>query len=298
VADAALPARNLLGWRFGGYMGHERISHERTSNDTDDSASTSVGHLATIVVADDEWMFRASLRQLLTAPPSAVKDVYGVDIGGGFKVIGEAGSGQDTVAIVESASPDLLLLDLDMPRLAGLDVMRALHAGRRTVRTIVLSGEIKKSELFSVVQLGARGVVLKDAPTELLFEAIMCVMAGRRWLDQALVADLMEMVGTLPDQSSPAADRQPFSLTPREREVLALVVAGYANKEIARACDVSEETIKHHLTRMFDKVGASNRLELAMLATESRLLDGSSSPPKSLQPAGAHRVLRDVVTSG
>jgi two-component system, NarL family, nitrate/nitrite response regulator NarL len=274
------------------------MGHERTSNDTEDSGSTTFGRLATIVVADDEWMFRASLRQLLTAPPSTVKDVYGVDIGGGFKVIGEAGSGQDTVAIVESASPDLLLLDLDMPRMAGLDVMRALQRVRRTVRTIVLAGEIRKAALFSVVQLGARGVVLKDAPTELLFEAIMCVMAGRRWLDQALVADLMEMVATLPGPSSPAADRQPFSLTRREREVLALVVAGYANKEIARACGVSEETIKHHLTRMFDKVGASNRLELAMLATESGLLDGSSSPPKSLQPADASPVLRDVVTSG
>jgi two-component system, NarL family, nitrate/nitrite response regulator NarL len=274
------------------------MSHERTSNDTADSGSTTLGRLATIVVADDEWMFRASLRQLLTAPPSAVKDVYGVDIGSGFQVVGEAGSGQDTVATVESASPDLLLLDLDMPRMAGLDVMRALQGVRRTVRTIVLAGEIRKPELLSVVQLGARGVVLKDAPTELLFEAIMCVMTGRRWLDQALVADLMEMVGTMADPSSPAADRQPFGLTPRELEVLALVVAGYANKEIARACGVSEETIKHHLTRMFDKVGASNRLELAMLATRAGLLDGSSSPPKPVQPAAAPQVLRDLVTSG
>jgi two-component system, NarL family, nitrate/nitrite response regulator NarL len=270
----------------------------RTAFDSEDSGvSTSFGRIARIVVADDEWMFRASLRQLLTVPPSVVKDVYGVDIGAGFKVVGEAGTGADTIAIVQSAAPDLLLLDLDMPRMSGLDAMRALQAVG-TLRTIVLAGDIRKPELFSAVQLGARGVVQKDAATELLFEAIMCVIAGGRWLDQTLVGDLMEMVGTLADPSSPATDRSGFCLTPREREVLALVVAGYANKEIARSCGVSEETIKHHLTRMFDKVGASNRLELAMRATESGLLDGSGVPPTSLPPAPAPRVLRPLVTSG
>src|SRR5947207_13116035 len=84
-----------------------------------------LGRSASIVIADDEWMFRASLRQLLTAPPPVVRDVYGVDIGSGFTVVGEAGSGEETVAVVRSATPDLLLLDLDMPRMCGLDVIRA-----------------------------------------------------------------------------------------------------------------------------------------------------------------------------
>src|SRR5207249_1009849 len=153
------------------------------------------GRPATIVIADDEWMFRASLRQLLTAPPSVIKDVYGVDIGGGFTVVGEAGSGEDTIAIVQSTTPDLLLLDMDMPRMSGLDVIRALQSVRGTMGTLILAGDIGKSDLFKAVQLGVRGVVLKDATTEILFEGLVSVLGGRYWLDQTLVADLMEMVG-------------------------------------------------------------------------------------------------------
>ena len=100
----------------------------------------------------------------------------------------------------------------------------------------------------------------------------MRVMAGQHWLGPSLVADLMELVRSSA-QSPNGSVRQPFGLTPREREVLTLVAAGYPNKEIARTCAVSEETIKHHLTRMFDKVGASNRLELAMVATQVGLLN-------------------------
>jgi two-component system nitrate/nitrite response regulator NarL len=237
------------------------------------SALLTSDRTATIVVADDEWMFRASLRQLLTAPTSVIKDVYAVDIGAGFSVVGEAGTGEDTVTVVNTAKPDLLLLDLDMPRMSGLDVLRQLQRPAWTLRTIVLAGNIRKAELFQAVQSGVRGVVLKDAPTEVLFESILAVLVGRRWLDQRLVADLMELVSTFAHPSNPAAGR-PFGLTRREREVLALVAAGYANKEIARVCAVSEETVKHHLTRMFDKVGVSNRLELALMATASGLVAG------------------------
>jgi two-component system nitrate/nitrite response regulator NarL len=214
-------------------------------------------------------MFRASLRQLLAVPPSVIKDVYGVDVGAGFDVIGEAGSGEDTIATVRRARPDLLLLDLSMPRLSGLEVIRELQAELPSVMMLV--GDIEKTQLFTAVRLGVRGVVLKDSTTELLFEAMMSVLSGRHWLGKTLVADLMEMVGTLARQSDGGELKHPFGFTRREREVLSLVVAGCANKEIARQCAVSEETVKHHLTRMFNKAGASNRLELAMVATERGL---------------------------
>jgi two-component system, NarL family, nitrate/nitrite response regulator NarL len=264
------------------------------------SLPDSVGRAATIVIADDEWMFRACLRQLLTAPPAIIKDVYGIDIGAGFTVVGEAGTGEDTVSTVEATRPDLLLLDLEMPRMWGLDVMRALQDAAWKSRIIVLTGNIKKTELFKAVQLGVRGVVLKDAPTEMLFESILAVLVGRRWLDQRLAAELMEMVGALPLPSTAASDRQPFGLTRREREVLGLVVAGYPNKEIARTFSVSEETIKHHLTRMFDKMGVSNRLALTLIATEAGLVKEEAGPRStetvlSPQPPG---MLRSLITSG
>jgi two-component system nitrate/nitrite response regulator NarL len=224
-----------------------------------------------VVVADDESMFRASLRQLLTVPPPVIKQVYGVDVGAGFDVIGEAGSGEDAISVVRATKPDLLLVDLSMPRLTGLDVLRELQSCGGGPHTVVLAAAIDRRQLLAAIRLGARGVVLKDSTTELLFEAMICVIAGGSSLGKTLVADLMDLVGA-PAKDTDSVFKPQFGLTAREREVLALVVAGYANKEIARKCSVSEETVKHHLTRMFDKVGASNRLELAMVASQSGLI--------------------------
>ena len=226
-----------------------------------------------VVLADDECMFRTSLRHLLTAPRSVIKDVYGIDVGAEFNVVGEAGTGEETVAMVESARPELLLLDLSMPRMSGLAALRSLQEYREMVRTVILAGEIAKADLVSAVQLGVQGLVLKNAPTELLFQAIVSVIAGQYWLAQTLVADLLDVVRTLGVPAAKDTSKgRATTLTRREREVLALVVAGYANKEIARTFSISEETIKHHLTRMFDKVGATNRLELAVVAAERGLV--------------------------
>jgi len=220
-------------------------------------------------------MFRASLRHLLAVPPAVIKDVYGVDVQAGFEVVGEAGSGEETVSLVQRVKPDVLMLDLSMPRLSGLDALRELQACSEGLCTILLAGTINKSQLLSALELGVRGLVLKDSTTELLFEALVSVIAGRHWLGHTLMTDLVETVRTLMQSSNAGAGKRAFGLTPREREVLTMVAAGCANKEIARKFDVSEETIKHHLTRMFDKVGATNRLELAMLANERGLLDAS-----------------------
>ena len=229
----------------------------------------SLGRPLNVVLADDECMFRSSLRHLLTAPPSVIEEVYGVQVGAGFQVVGEAGTGEETVSIVQSVKPDLLLLDLSMPRMSGLDALAELAPHRESMRTILLAGVIDKPHLLTAVQLGIRGVVVKDSTTELLFEAIVSVMGGRFWLGQTLVSDLIELVRTLSQTSNSAGAKQGLGLTRREREVLALVISGCTNRQIATQFSVSEETIKHHLTRMFDKVGASNRLELAMKATQS-----------------------------
>jgi two-component system nitrate/nitrite response regulator NarL len=229
---------------------------------------------ARVVIADDECMFRTCLRQLLAVPPSVVRDVYGVDVGPGFEVIGEAGTGEETIQTVQSTRPDLLLLDVSMPRLSGLEALRAIGGAADATRTIILCSGLDRPELTTAVQLGARAVVLKEYATELLFEAMTRVMAGQSWVGPTMIGDLMEVVRTVSHQPGDASrQHQPFGLTRREREVLALVVAGCANKEIAQRFAVSEETIKHHLTRMFDKVGAANRLELALTATRNGLIN-------------------------
>jgi two-component system, NarL family, nitrate/nitrite response regulator NarL len=239
-----------------------------------------------VVLADDESLFRASLRQLLAVPAPVIKDVYGVDIGAGFEVVGEAATGEDAARVVRSVHPDLLLLDLCMPRLSGLDALRELGSCRDGIWTILLAGHIDRTQLITAVRLGVRGLLLKDAPTEVLFEAIMCVLAGQYWLGQTLVTDLLEVVRPLIQSSSMAATPG-ARLTPRERQVLRMVVEGRSNREIAREWTLSEETIKHHLTRMFDKLGAANRVELAMVATRDGLLDFPDAvvaPPRFITP--------------
>ena len=233
--------------------------------------SSSAGPIR-VVLADDESLFRASLRQLLSVPPAVIQQVYGVDVGPGFDVVGEAGTGEETVRVVELMRPDLLLLDFSMPRMTGLEALREVEACRDSVRTILLAGTLDRTQLVTAVHLGVRGLLLKDVSTEILFEAIACVMAGQYWLGQSLVTHLLEIVRPLLQSSTTAASGSlAHRLTPRERQVLNLVVAGCSNKEIAQQFDISEQTIKHHLTRMFDKVGASNRLELAMVATRHGL---------------------------
>lgn len=225
---------------------------------------------ARVVLADDQSLFRASLRHLLAVPRPVLQDVYGVDVGAGFRVVGEAATGEETVRVVQSARPDLLILAPSIPRVSGLDALRELETCEDSVPTILLADAISRRQLIRAVELAVRGFVLKDSPTAVLFQAILCVLAGRCWLEPALVTDLLEEMRSL--MPSRASQRKPASgLTPREREVLAMVAAGCQNKDIASKYAISEQTVKHHLTRIFHKCGASNRLELAMAANQRGL---------------------------
>jgi DNA-binding NarL/FixJ family response regulator len=211
-----------------------------------------------IVIADDHTIFREGLRRLLETEHT-------------FRVVGEAGDGGEAVKLVEQLKPDILLLDMAMPSVPGLQVLGELSARGMRVRSIVLTAAIEPGAVVEALQRGARGVLLKEASTALLFKCIRCVAGGQYWVGREEVGNLVEYMRR---QSSAVPDEgERFGLTPRETEIVSALVAGLSNREMARQCAISEQTVKHHLTRIYAKLGVSNRLELALYAIQRRLVD-------------------------
>lgn len=212
-----------------------------------------------VLIADDHAMFRDSVRRLLEAEE-------------GFAVAGEAGDGSEAVQKTRELQPDVLLLDLAMPRRNGLEALRELAKSDSAAHTIVLTAAIDKFQLVEALRLGARGVVLKDSAIEVLPEALQSVMAGQYWVARETVGGIIEALRSV---VSPA-DSHPeprFDLTERELEIVETVVAGYSNKDIANRFSISEHTVKHHLSSIFDKLGVSSRLELALFALNHDLVN-------------------------
>src|SRR5437868_9802054 len=213
-----------------------------------------------IVIADDHPIFRDGLRRLLEAEPD-------------LKVIGEAQDGTEAVKLARQLKPDILLLDLAMPRMPGLEALREMSSGSNSnaVRVILLTAAAEKKQIVEALQLGARGVVMKDSATQLLLKAIHTVMAGEYWVGREAVSNLMGYLQTKMKSTAEEDKRKKFGLTPREIEIVSAVVAGFANKEIAEYFKISEDTVKHHLSNIFDKLGVSTRLELALFAVNQNL---------------------------
>lgn len=159
--------------------------------------------------------------------------------------------------VLEQTMPDLAAA---MPRLGGLAALRELASASVSVRPIMLAAAITQDDIVQALQLGAKGVVLKEAASKVLFACIRAVMAGQYWVGRDTVAGLVEALRSL--SSSRSKRHQDFGLTPRQLEIVLHVVGGLSNKEIAQTLSLSEDTIKHHLTNIFDKTGVSNRLEL------------------------------------
>ena len=220
-----------------------------------------------LAIADDHTIVRDGLRQLLETQSD-------------FTIVAEATDGIEALERVRDTKPDVLLLDITMPRMSGLEVVAELERARSGVRTILLVAAIDRTEIIRALQLGARGVVLKESATELLYKAIRSVVAGQYWVGRDMVADLVETLGRLSSAAASPGDHHKFGLTRREIEVLALVAAGYTNREIASQYRLSEDTVKHHLTNIFDKTGASNRLELALFAIHHQLVMPSGPDAK------------------
>ena len=217
-----------------------------------------------IVIADDHPIFRDGLRRLLAVEPD-------------FEVVGEAADGREAVERVQALRPDVLLLDLAMPGAGGLEALRELARGTAQVRTVMLTASIDREDALEAVRLGARGIVLKAAATPLLYKCIRAVVAGEYWIGHERVQDLVASLRAFTDSQS-GGRRPAATLTRREVQVAMAVLEGASNREIAQKLGLGEQTVKNHLSNIFDKLGVSSRLELALFAVHHRLADGEDRP--------------------
>ena len=206
-----------------------------------------------ISIADDHQIFRDGLKRLLESEP-------------GFEVVSEAADGIDAIRMSRDSQPDILLLDVAMPRMGGVEALASL--ANTGPRIILLTAAIQPSDLLKAIQFGARGVVMKESATRLLIEGIHRVMDGKYIIGADVADDLAHAVKHV------TAERpRPCKLTPREMEIVSAIAEGQSNRQIAERLKISLQTVKHHLTSIFDKTGASNRLELALLAIRKGVVD-------------------------
>jgi len=211
-----------------------------------------------ILLADDHPVVRIGVRNMLQADEA-------------IEVVGEASDGDEAITQTLEILPDILLLDLAMPRLPGLEAMRAIMSGSPTVKIILLTSTITTQQIIQALQIGARGIVLKDALTDHLTTAIRAVAGGDYWIGGKRVVNLVSALHDLMQQAA-VPQRKTYGLTPRELEVVGSIVEGCSNRDIAKQFGLSEETVKRHLSNIFDKTGVSTRLELALFAIAHQLV--------------------------
>ena len=211
-----------------------------------------------IVIADDHPVVRIGVGNMLTEE-------------GGFEVVGEAADGDEAITETLELQPDILLLDLQMPRLPGLEAMRAIMNGTPTVKVLLLTSTVTTQQIIEALHIGARGIVLKDALAGHLQTAIRTVFGGDYWIGGKRVVNLVTALHDLMQQAV-VPQRKTYGLTPRELEVVGCIVEGCSNRDIAKQFSLSEETVKRHLSNIFDKTGVSTRLELALFAIAHQLV--------------------------
>jgi len=204
-----------------------------------------------IAIADDHTIFRDGLRRLLTLEQD-------------FEIVAEAQDGTEVMDILRDKEPDILLLDLKMPGLDGLSLLQRIQTQKIKTKIIVLTASDDESEYVQAMRYGTSGIVLKQTATELLLKSIRKVYEGEIWLDSKTTAAVMRQFAS-PSDPGPRERDKP-RLSNREREIVALVAQGFKNKEIAERMFISEQTVKNHLHNIFDKLGVSDRLELALYA--------------------------------
>ncbi len=207
-----------------------------------------------ILVADDHPIVRDGLVAILSTQAD-------------FDVIGEAATGLETVQQAEALKPDVILLDLEMPEIDGVEAIRRMRDTNPDIRVIVFTAFDTDERILNAVRAGARGYLLKGVPREEVFQAIRVVHAGDSLLQPIVASKLLRQVSQEHDASAILE-----ALTPRELDVLRLLARGLENKEIALELVISERTVKFHVSSILSKLGAGNRTEAVALAAQQGLI--------------------------
>jgi len=204
-----------------------------------------------VFIADDQLLVRQGIRRLL-------------ELDREIEIAGEAEDGAQTIALVPQSRPDVLLLDVRMPKKSGVDVLRELGAAHALPPTLILTTFEDSTVVLEGIRAGARGFMLKDVSYEQLIHAIHAIAAGETLFQPAITQRLLRSVAAV---STPPSD-----LTDREREVVRLMAGGYSNKEIAHALGTAEGTVKNHVSNILSKLGVRDRTRAVLKALESGLL--------------------------
>lgn len=211
-----------------------------------------------VIVADDDPLVRAAVKAIITDIPY-------------LTLKAETENGAQTVNAVREHQPDLLLLDLNMPEMPGIDALRELSESLGLLRVIILTVHADKRTVVAAIQYGARGLVLKSDAALQLRAAVEAVLNKKYWFDGHSMPDVQPIVSKLTAEL-PGKDSKRDLLNERELNVLRFVVLGATNKDIAREMQTSEQVIKNLVSRIFDKLGVFNRLELALYAMDNNIV--------------------------
>ncbi|MFQ5817884.1 MAG: response regulator [Terriglobia bacterium] len=211
-----------------------------------------------VAIAADFPVYRMGLRKLFESQSDII-------------IVGEAGNGMETLLLLERFEPDVLLLDLKMPVMDGLDVLSEINKRKLRTRTVLMMSDTEREKAVRAVRLGARGIVFKEADPTLLVKSIRKVHQGEVWIDNPILSQALESIVSKPGQPALPGERRD-KLSNREMEVVRCVALGLRNKEVADKLGVSEATVKNHLTSVYAKLGVSDRLELILYVIHHRLI--------------------------
>ena len=210
-----------------------------------------------VLVADDQSLVRGGFRMLLAGEPD-------------FEIVAEASNGLEAVEKAARFQPSVVLMDIRMPELDGLEASRRILAADPGARILILTTFDLDEYVFEALRIGASGFVLKDEPPEQLIAAIRTVAAGDALLSPTITKRVIEQFMRLPRQTPPAALEE---LTEREREIFLLIAKGLSNAEIGRELFISETTVKTHVTHVFQKLDVRDRVQAVVLAYQTGLVD-------------------------